>query len=113
MSYPSNLDFLEAFGLDGVDVDESTLCRRYSKSSDDGSLRLDFSFSEIENSFQVTLYVRDAVGMTVSSENVLSGAIRRGASSSIHVVFGLKGAISEASITLDPDIHCRWWTLHR
>lgn len=111
MDYPSNLDFLEVFGLDATDVDASTLYRRYSKSSDDGALRLDFSFCEIENSFQVTLYLRDAVVMVVSSENVRSVTIQRGTPSSIHVVFGVEGAQSEATITLAPEIHCHWWTI--
>lgn len=114
MRYPSNLDFLEAFGLDAVEIDESRVCRYYSKSSDDGALRLDFSFSEIEHSFQVALYHRDVAVMQVVSENLRSMALQLGElDRSIHVAFGLEGAMSEATITLEPAIRCHWWTLRR
>ena len=114
MRYPSNLDFLEVFGLDAVDVDESRACSYYRKFSDDGALCLDFSFSEIEHSFQVVLYHRDVAVMQVVSENVRSVALQCDKlSRSIHVVFGLDGAMSEATVTLEPAIHCDWWTLRR
>ena len=114
MNFPSELDFLEEFGIEPVDVDHSTAYCRYRKKSDDGLLALDFSFSAVSKSFQVVLSCAGNEIATVSAEDVRNIEIRRNQKGhGVHVVFGKDEGISEAEVTLEPALHCLWWSLKR
>ena len=110
MKFPSELDSLESFGIEPVEVDASMACCRYVKTSDDGAVELDFSFSAVSESFQVVLRCAGHEMASVSSENASLIEIRatqRG--TGIHVVFDARGGKSEAEMTLEPSLHCSWW----
>ena len=110
MKFPSELDFLESFGIEPVEVDASMAYCRYVKASDDGAGELDFSFSAVSESFQVVLRCAGHEMASVSSENASLIEIRatqRG--TGIHVVFDAHGGKSEAEVTLEPSLHCSWW----
>ena len=55
MNFPSELDFLEAFGLDPVETDTSTGMCRYIQNSKTSGIEIDISFSAVMKSFQVAL----------------------------------------------------------
>ena len=112
MDFPSPADFLEAFGIEPVEEDPSMAYCRYVKQSIDGHQELDVSFSEVAASFQVVLRCGGKEVVTVSSEKVRLVELRRDQSGSgIHVVFDVHDGTSEAVLTLEPDLHCHWWTL--
>lgn len=112
MNYPSTADFFDAFGIEPVEEDPNMAYCRYLKESIDGLQELDISFSAVADSFQVVLRCGGKEVMTVSSEKVRLVEIRRDRSgSAIHVVFDIHDGTSEAVVTLEPDLHCRWWTL--
>jgi hypothetical protein len=112
MKFPSELEFLESFGIEPVEVDASMAYCRYVKTSENGASELDFSFSAISKSFQVVLRSAGHEMVSVSSENASLIEIRsnqRGLG--IHVVFDTPGGKSEAEVTLEPNLHCSWWYL--
>lgn len=112
MDFPSTTDFLETFGIEPVEEDPSMAYCRYLKRSSDGLSELDISFSAVAESFQVVLRCGGQELMTVSSEKVRLVELRHdGNSSAVHVVFDVVDATSEAVITLEPNLHCHWWTL--
>ena len=112
MEFPSAFEFLEMFGIDPAE--DGPECCRYVKLSTDGQHELDISFSAVADSFQVVLRCAGKDMMAVSSEKVHSIKLRCDESGSgVHVVFDICGVTSEAVIILEPDLHCRWWTLQR
>lgn len=112
MEFPSTTDFLEAFGIEPVEEDPSMAYCRYVKRSSDGLQELDISFSAVAESFQVVLRCGGNELVTVSSEKVRLVELRHDQSGSgVHVVFDVHDGTSEAVVTLEPDLHCRWWTL--
>lgn len=112
MEFPSKFDFLETFGIEPVEEDPSMAYCRYVKQSSDGLQDLDISFSAVAASFQVVLRCGGKELVTVSSEKVRLVELRRDQSGSgIHVVFDIREGTSEAVVTLEPDLHCHWWTL--
>lgn len=112
MDFPSTVVFLEAFGIEPVEEDPSTAYCRYVKQSMDGLQELDISFSAVAESFQVVLRFDGREIMAVSSEKVRLIELRHDQSGSgMHVVFDVYGGTSEAVVTLEPDLHCRWWTI--
>lgn len=103
---------MEAFGLEPIDEDESMAYCRYVKRSDDGTRELDFSFSAVTDSFQVGFRCGGMEVMLVSSEKVRLIELRNDRSGTgVRVVFDFQGATSEAVVTLEPELHCYWWTL--
>ena len=112
MEFPSTVDFLETFGIEPIEEDPSMAYYRYVKQSNDGRQELDISFSAVSESFQVVLRCGGKEAMTVSSEKVRLVELRRDHSGSgVHVVFDVRDGTSEAAVTLEPDLHCHWWTL--
>ncbi len=112
MKFPSTSDFLEAFGLEPIEEDSSMAYCRYVKESDDGSQEFDFSFSGVAESFQLILRCNGNELITISSENVRLVEIRSDkADACIHVVFDVNHGTSEATLTMEPRLHCHWWTL--
>lgn len=112
MGFPNSDDFLNAFGIEPIEEDPSMAYFRYVKTSPRGGLEIDFSFSAVAASFQVVLSCSGHEIATVSSEKVKSIELRHdGFGSGVHVVFDIQGITSEALITLEPKLNCRWWTL--
>lgn len=112
MEFPSTSDFLDAFGIEPVEEDPSMAFCRYVKQSSDGFQELDFSFSAVAESFQVALRCSGKELAKISSEKVKLIELRRDhAGSGVHVVFDVRDGTSEAIVTLEPDLHCHWWTL--
>lgn len=112
MNFPSAFDFLETFGLEPIEEDPSLAYCRYVKQSSDGLQELDISFSGVAESFQVIFRCGGKSVVTLSSEKVKMVQVRRDQSGvGLHVSFDLNDVSSEALITLEPDLHCRWWLL--
>ena len=112
MDFPTKGDFLEAFGIEPVEEDASMAYCRYVKQSPDGFRDLDISFSAVTESFQLVLRCGGKEVVSVSSERVRLIELRRDQSGSgLHVVFDVRDGTSEAVVTLEPDLHCRWWSL--
>lgn len=112
MNFPSELDFLEAFGLEPVEEDLSIGMCRYIKYSKTPGVEIDISFSAIMKSFQVSLRLSKQEIATISSENVSSiKIVNDSQGEGLHIIFDICGSISEARVTLDPEITCRWWTI--
>lgn len=112
MKFPSEYDFLEAFGIEPVEVDPSLALCRYTKKSKNSELEIDISFSAVMESFQVLLRLSKQDLIVVSSESVKSiELVRDGSGAGIHIVFDISDSISEARVTLEPEIGCKWWTL--
>ena len=112
MIFPSELEFLEAFGLDPVETDTSIGMCRYIQNSKTSGIEIDISFSAVMKSFQVALRLFKHEIATISSENVSSIEIVNDAQGEgIHIIFDICDSISEARVTLYPEITCRWWTL--
>lgn len=114
MNFPNTDDFLEAFGIEPVEEDPSMAYCRYVKTALDGGLEVDISFSAVTESFQVVLRCGGHEVATVSSESVKAIELRHdGSGSGVHVVFNIHGMTSEALVTLEPELSCRWWTLRK
>ena len=112
MEFPSTFEFLKMFGIEPTE--DSPECCRYVKQSSDGKQELDISFSAVNDSFQVVLRCAGKVVMVVSSEKVRLIELRCDRSrSGVHAIFDIGGVMSEAVITLEPDLHCHWWTLQK
>jgi hypothetical protein len=110
MEFPSALEFLEMFGI--APTEEGSECCRYVKQSSDGQVELDISFSTVADSFEVTLRCAGRSVMTITSEKVRLVELRRDSlGSGIHVLFDICGVMSEATVMLEPDVYCNWWTL--
>lgn len=114
MEFPSENDFLEAFGIEPIEVDQGLALCRYKVKSKNNDLELDFSFSAVMDSFQVVLKLAMQELAIISSENVKSiEVVRDSSGAGIRVVFDICDSISEARIILEPDLSCRWWTLRK
>lgn len=112
MEFPSTADFLEAFGIEPIEEDPSMAYCRYLKESPGGLQEMDVSFSAVSESFQVVLRFSGKEVVKVSSEKVRFVKLWHDQSGSgIHVMFDVGDGVSEAVITLEPDLHCHWWTL--
>lgn len=112
MNFPNTDDFLEAFGIEPIEEDPSMAYCRYVKASTDGGLEIDISFSAVTESFQVVLRCNGHEVSTISSEKVKSIELRQnGTDAGVHVVFNIQGVTSEALVSLEPKLNCRWWTL--
>jgi hypothetical protein len=70
MKYPDPLDFLNVFGLEPSEVEPSMAYFKYFKCSQDDLHRLTFSFSAVEESFQVSLEFKGVEVISISSEMV-------------------------------------------
>jgi hypothetical protein len=113
MKFPTTDDFLEAFGLEPIEVDSSTAYCRYVKSSRDRQMEIDLSFSAVSGSFQVVLRCNQREVVTISSESTkLVEIVKENTEQGVRAVFDLHGATSEALVVLEPDVSCRWWTLN-
>lgn len=112
MNFPSKFEFLEEFGLEPIDEDPSLAYCRYEKSLPNEKAKIDFSFSAVSNSFQVSLFFDEKEFFTISSENVQEIKIRsENSKKEISVLFDISGMNSQALITLEPDIKCQWWSI--
>ncbi|MGY4523808.1 hypothetical protein [Pseudomonas sp. TE21394] len=114
MEFPNENDFLEEFGIEPIEVDQDLALCRYKVKSQNSDLELDFSFSAVMESFQVVLKLAKQELAIISSENVKSiEFVRGGSEAGIRVVFDIGDSISEAMVTFEPDLSCRWWTLRK
>ena len=114
MEFPSENDFLEAFGIEPIEVDQSLALCRYKVKSKNSGLELDFSFSAVMDSFQVVLKLSMQELAIISSENVKSiEIVRESSGAGVRVVFDICDSISEAKVIFEPDLSCRWWTLRK
>ncbi|MEX0179677.1 MULTISPECIES: hypothetical protein [Stenotrophomonas] len=112
MKFPSTTEFFEEFGIEPVEVDSSLALCRYRKKSENSDLEIDVSFSAVMKSFQVVLSFSTQELAVISSENVKSIELIRGAAEAgVRVVFEFSDSISEAMVVFEPEIGCRWWTL--
>lgn len=113
MDFPSTNDFLAEFGIEPEGTDSSLALYRYIQSSADGTVKLEFSFSVIMKSFQAVLTdLSDRKLAVISSEGVKCINLwRDNTGAGIHVIFDIRGLISDARVTLEPDLSCCWWTL--
>ena len=112
MKFPSADEFLEIFGLEPIEEDPSMAYCRYIKKSVDGNQEMDFSFSAVSESFQVILRCGGKEMITISSEGVRFIEIRNDQSDAcVHVVFDAGSGTSEATLIMEPELHCHWWVL--
>ena len=112
MKFPSESDFLEAFGIEPIEVDPTLALCRYIKKSSRSDVEVDVSFSAVMKSFQVVLRNSAQELVIISSELVKSiDLVRDGSGAGISVVFEICGTISEARVMFEPDVSCRWWIL--
>ncbi|WP_415846982.1 hypothetical protein [Stenotrophomonas indicatrix] len=112
MKFPSESDFLEAFGIEPIEVDPTLALCRYIKKSSRSDVEVDVSFSAVMKSFQVVLRLAAQEMAVISSESVKSiELVRDGSGAGVHVVFDIFESISEARVMFEPDVCCRWWTL--
>lgn len=114
MTFPSEEEFLFAFGAEPAESDPSDGYFLYAFEDCGGPLKAMISFNVIERSFQVRLLIAGRDVIVVSSEKVESLRIhqdRRG--SSLRAIFDIDGIISEAEVIVSPALSCRWWTLER
>ena len=112
MQFPNENDFLEAFGIEPVEVDPNLALCRYTKKSKNSEIEVDISFSAVMQSFQVVLRLAKQELATVSSENVKSiELVRDNSGAGVRVVFDICESVSEARVTFEPEVSCQWWTL--
>lgn len=112
MEFPSTTDFYEAFAIEPIEENPDTDYCRYIKRSRDGLQELDISFSAVAGSFQVILRCSGKELMTVSSDRARLVEIRHDKSGSgVHVIFDVRDGTSEATVILEPELRCHWWTL--
>lgn len=70
---------------------------------------MDFSFSAVSESFQVILRCGGEELATISSEGVRLIEIRNDQSGAgVHVVFDVGSGKSEATLIMEPYLHCHW-----
>ncbi|MBV6288535.1 hypothetical protein [Pseudomonas aegrilactucae] len=109
MAYPSTLDFLESFGIEPTEVDSSIAMSRYLVKSGTSGVVFDFSFSEIMNSFQVSMCLGNQVLATLSSEGVETIDIFHDPQADgIRIRFNIDNSLAHARLTLSPDINLHW-----
>jgi len=72
MKFPSESEFLEAFGIEPIEVDPTLALRRYIKKSSRSDVEVDVSFSAVMKSFQVVLRLAAQELAVISSESVKS-----------------------------------------
>lgn len=77
MKFPTASDFWDAFGLESVESNPNMAYFRYVKSSKDKLRELFFSFSAVEESFQVTLEFQGVEIFSISSEMTKSIEINK------------------------------------
>lgn len=83
---------------------------RYVKKSVDGNQEMDFSFSAVYESFQVIIRCSGKELATISGEGVRFIEIRNDLSGAgVHVVFDAGSGASEATLVMEPNLHCHWW----
>lgn len=112
MKFPSTKDFYDVFNINPVEEDPTMAYCRYVKSSEDGFLEMDVSFSAVAESFQIVLKCNSKDVVTISSEKARLVELQQDqAGSRVHVLFDIDGVVSEAVATLHPHLHCHWWTL--
>jgi hypothetical protein len=112
MKFPTTDDFLEAFGLEPIKEDPSLAYCRYVKQSPSGEMDIDVSFSAVSESFQVVLRCNGRDVVTISSEKARFVEIFNDDSGAgVRAVFDLRDVTSEAVVTFEPELGCRWWTL--
>jgi hypothetical protein len=112
MEHPSVFDFLETFGLEPVeeDADMGTYC--YVKQSNNGLQELEISFSAIDESFQVILRSGGKEFVSICSEKAEFVKLWQDRSGSgVYAEFNIDEVKSKAVVTLEPNLHCRWWIL--
>ena len=114
MTFPSEEEFLAAFGVEPAESDPSHGYFLYAFEDCGGPLNVMISFNAIERSFQVRLLIAGRDVIVVSSEKVESLRIQQdGRSSGLRAIFNVDGVISEAEVIVSPALSCRWWTLER
>ncbi|KQM50966.1 hypothetical protein FEM54_22720 [Pseudomonas edaphica] len=114
MKFPSTDDFLEEFGIQPIEVDPNLALCRYIQKSKNSELEVDVSFSAVMKSFQVVLRLSTQELAVISSESVKSiELVRDESGAGIHVVFDMSESLSEARVIFEPEVSCRWWTLHK
>lgn len=112
MSFPSTTDILAEFGLEpAVEDPDLGLCH-YRTKAPDGVFEVDFSFSTIMRSFQVTLMTEGKEIATFCSECVRQVRIFSDKSGSgLRVDFDYRDLKAEAELRLYPDLKLNWWIL--
>ncbi|MFM9860704.1 hypothetical protein RUR49_19790 [Pseudoxanthobacter sp. M-2] len=114
MTFPSEEEFLAAFGVEPAESDLSVGSFLYVFEDCDGPLKAMVSFNAVERSFQVRLLIAGRDVIVVSSEKVESLRIHQDRrSSSLRAIFDIDGIISEAEVIVSPALSCRWWALER
>ncbi|CAN7750537.1 hypothetical protein LJR084_006832 [Variovorax sp. LjRoot84] len=112
MDFPSSEEFLEEFGLEPTSVDPTMAHCRYVKKNDEDARSIDFSFSAVLESFQIAIKDGDEEIANFSSEGVKKiEIVRISGESGLRVLMGFNGAESEAFVSLEPKVHCRWWLI--
>ena len=114
MTFPSEEEFLAAFGVEPMESDLSVGSFLYVFEDCDGPLKAMVSFNAVERSFQVRLLIAGRDVIVVSSEKVESLRIHQDRrSSGLRAIFDIDGIISEAEVIVSPALSSRWWALER
>lgn len=112
MKFPDKDEFLQLFGIQPIEEDPSVALCRYRLHSKSNNLELDLSFSAIQESFQVLLYLGEQQVVNFVSERTTQIELYRDSrESGLRVHFDVAGAAAEAIVTLEPEIKCRWWLI--
>lgn len=105
---PSPTDFLAVFGIEPVEVDATMSYEKYRVFDKARVLELEFSFSEVQNSFQIAMNQESDNIFIFSSECVTSVDIfdEKGVSG-FRVNCNFSSAKLEVIVELKPTINCR------
>ncbi|HDS1147625.1 MULTISPECIES: hypothetical protein [Stenotrophomonas] len=108
MKYPAREEFLERFGLEPFKVDPEIGLFVYREGSE-GQVEVEFSFSLVMRSFQVSIFIGGVEVSVISSEGVDSISIFEYAGrSGLRIEFISELGLSKAELVLEPTIHLVW-----
>jgi hypothetical protein len=112
MNFPSTTDILAEFGLEPDGEDPDPVYCEYLFRTPGGGCEAAFSFSEIMQSFQVTLSCEGKEIASISSESVRSVKIfSEKWGSGFRIDFDYRDLKAEAELRLYPDLKLNWWIL--
>lgn len=111
MLYPAREEFLEIFGLEPFRVDPEIGLFVY-RAGSEARVEVEFSFSLVMRSFQVSMFIDGVEVSVISSEGVDSVSMfESDGRSGLRIEFIPGLGLSRVELALEPTIHLVWSTL--
>ncbi len=109
MKHPTELEFLEALDIEPIEKNVEESFYRFLLSYEKENTELEFSFSGVEDSFQVILRTGGRTIALISSEKAEEIEILEGHHGPfLKILFQIEGFAAQATLHLLPLPYCEW-----